>query len=352
MDNTNKIKGAIYGFAYGDSWGKNTEFMRHEDTLKYNQAFPNQAIVTDDTQMSLYALYAIMYEAEFQPEKLKNLQLDKNQRDVVRVLFADSYLEFFHDEDNNRAPGMTCMKALRLYELSQKMEHNQPLTGLEGVQPNSKGCGANMRSGWLGLLPLDEDTLINLSILQSETTHGHQIALSASVLTTLTVKAINEKSIPETTHYIDWAIQTVERLANKSETEADKAAGSWTANYHAGLLELKETLENGKKRLGAYLLSSAYTDICTFFGDGWVAEEAYLCALIAAQDAKTIGAEPAMWRLTYSGGDSDSLAAIGGMFIGADQGFEAYPAEWQTRLETRYADELSDVTNFLQRINS
>ncbi|MNR48663.1 ADP-ribosylglycohydrolase [compost metagenome] len=57
-------------------------------------------------------------------------------------------------------------------------------------------------------------------------------------------------------------------------------------------------------------------------------------------------------RLVRSNGDSDSLAAIGGQFIGAFDGFKVFPEEWEAQLEPRYKEELQEVVDFLMRVNS
>jgi len=345
-----KIKGAIYGFAYGDSWGKDPEFKNHPTILAEYPEFPQYAVVTDDTQMSLYAMYAIMFEAENDLAALQGLQLSETKRAKIRTYFADSFLEFAHDPDNDRAPGLTCMNALRSYEHQKRRTVKEKMDGSEGVSPDSKGCGANMRVGWFGLLPLAEEDIINLAIIQSETTHGHPLALSSSVLTALTVKAIYEGEINSGSNtYVAWMEQKTRELLDDLLLRTTDAPGSWSASYRAGLSELLHFIDLIKPSIPAFQSSSASQDICEFFGGGWVAEEALLLGLIAAD---TLSANPveAVRRLVYSSGDSDSIAAFGAMFLGAEFGVDAFPAEWKERLEPRYADELEEVDHFLERI--
>ena len=66
MVNTNlsqketQIYNAVFGMAYGDAWGKNTEFKKFSQIALLAPAFPyGHALITDDTQMSLYAMKAI-----------------------------------------------------------------------------------------------------------------------------------------------------------------------------------------------------------------------------------------------------------------------------------------------------
>lgn len=349
----NLIKGAIYGFAYGDAWGKDTEFKSYDQIISQLTPFPDPALVTDDTQMSLYALSAIMNEVTSNPAQLENLHLEEKKRNSIRVLFADSFVQFAEDPDNNRAPGTTCMNALNSYKQARN-QHPAPedMTGMEGVVADSKGCGANMRSGWLGLLPLDEEDIINLAILQSETTHGHPLALSSSVLTALTLRAIiTGEIVPRQGHYYQWAVDKVTDLEEKSSAFSDHSAGGWNPDYKLGLKMLADFLTSKADDVSVFSESAELTDdICSFFGEGWVAEEAYLCALMGA-DYSPLDPIEGLERLVRSNGDSDSLAAIGGQFIGAFDGFEVFPENWTKLLEPRYSKELKEVTEFLVKNN-
>jgi ADP-ribosylglycohydrolase len=347
-----RIKGATYGFAYGDAWGKDPEFFTHAQILNRRPNFPQKAMVTDDTQMSLYALYAIMFEIENQRESVQQLHMDGRKRNHIRRLFADSFVEFANDPDNNRAPGQTCMRALKTYERQLHLQSkNTPVRGDEGVDVNSKGCGANMRVGWFGLLPLPEEDIINLAVIQSETTHGHPLALSSSVLTALTVKAIYNQEIQSGKEtYLNWVEAKIRQLNDDMLLKEDKAPASWSVNYREGLTQLLAFIENIRNNVEAFKKSTPDDDICNYFGGGWVAEEAFINGLLTADYLSATPVE-AVRRLVYSSGDSDSIAAFGGMFIGVEKGFQIYPADWEQRLETRYTAELQEVTQFLNRVN-
>jgi ADP-ribosylglycohydrolase len=347
----NLLKGAVYGLAYGDAWGKDTEFRSYKNIIQSATPFPDPAVVTDDTQMSLYAIFAIMHEVSMNREALTGLHLNETKRNAVRVLFADSFVEFAEDPDNNRAPGMTCMNALATYQKIKKLPTTDAMTGMEGVIADSKGCGANMRAGWLGLLPIGEETIINLSVLQSETTHGHPLALASSVLTALTVRAIvTGEIIPRQGHYYNWALEKISDLESRIFLRSN-SAGEWNPNYEKGLTLLAEFIRSKKDQVSRFKESETTEDICSFFGEGWVAEEAYLCALMGA-DYCPLDPVEGLERLIRSNGDSDSLGAIGGQFIGAFDGFKVFPEEWEAQIEPRYQEELKVVSDFLIRVNS
>lgn len=339
------IKGVIYGFAFGDAWGKDTEFRSYEElaSLPYIP-YPSPALVTDDTQMSLYAMQAVMDEMNSREDSLTGLHLDEKKRNLMRVAFADAFVEFARDPDNNRAPGMTCMKALGYYMQARDKIARHELTGMEGVIAESKGCGANMRSGWLGLLPLEEKDIINLAILQSETTHGHPLALSSSVITALAVKAIASGEIhPGKGTYYRWALNKTSYLQHEAEKE--NAAGGWNPDYASGLAKLFYFLMGKREEVAAYATSDYMEDICSFFGEGWVAEEAFLCGLVGA-DYNSAPLEN-LERMVRTNGDSDSIAAIGGQYIGANTGLDIFPPHFEERLEDRYKEELEEVIDFL-----
>jgi ADP-ribosylglycohydrolase len=346
-----KIAGAVYGFAYGDSWGRIPEFQTHVQISEEHPDYPQKAAITDDTQMSLYTIYGIMYELENARSSLLDLQNHSASRAYVRKSFADSYVEWLEDPDNNRAPGLTCLRALEAYRnaKSSDMRLEQRITGNEGCDWNSKGCGANMRVGWLGLLPLPESDIINLAVLQSETTHGHPLALASSVITALTAKALYRDEITLSDNLLSWAEKRTRELLDDLLLRSDDAPASWSVNYREGLAQLTQVLEEAQTRYLAFALAGTDTNICSFFGGGWVAEEAYILALAAVQLQH---AEPveAVRRLVYSSGDSDSIAAIGGMFLGASKGQQIFPEDWVNRFEPRYEEELSTTVQFLNRL--
>jgi ADP-ribosylglycohydrolase len=75
-------------------------------------------------------------------------------------------------------------------------------------------------------------------------------------------------------------------------------------------------------------------DPCDSTGEGWIAEEALatavLCFLMYPDEPVR-----ALGRAAATGGDSDSIAALAGAFLGARHGLEAFPADWPERIEYR-----------------
>ena len=63
---------------------------------------------------------------------------------------------------------------------------------------------------------------------------------------------------------------------------------------------------------------------------------ALLCAVRHADDPVA-----ALARGATTAGDSDSIAALAGAFVGAADGMTAWPADWANRIE--YADQLATL---------
>ncbi len=113
---------------------------------------------------------------------LEGLSTDAGMQNTVRRAFADAYLEFAHDPDNDRGTGATEMAALAGYEAAM-----DKITGDEGADNSSLGSGAVTRAPWLGLLPYTRPTLMSLAVLQAQTTHGHPRGWAAAAVTTLLI---------------------------------------------------------------------------------------------------------------------------------------------------------------------
>ncbi|MGQ4535600.1 ADP-ribosylglycohydrolase family protein [Dermabacteraceae bacterium P13264] len=87
-------------------------------------------------------------------------------------------------------------------------------------------------------------------------------------------------------------------------------------------------------------------DPCELFGEGWVGDEAFFTSL--AVFLKHPENPRAVFReLVYTGGDSDSLAAIGGSFVGAPNGYDAFGFSCDGEFECRYNTELREARDFI-----
>ncbi|SCG69164.1 ADP-ribosylglycohydrolase family protein [Micromonospora coxensis] len=319
-----RASGSLFGLAYGDALGKPTEFLTvAEIHRRYGPTGPRElagdpALVTDDTQMALAVAWAL-HDA------------DAHTPEAVESLLRQRFLDWAVSPDNNRAPGTTCLRACA--ELSRGLPWQQATVA------GSKGCGANMRVTPVGLLDVDLDTLAGLAQLQAGLTHGHPTGLAASELTAyavrllcdgaglaelpalLTARAREQRRV----YRGDWLGDLWQRPG--IDSPAEFIARGWDECLHA-LRRLDLAL--GRPDDG--------DDPCRHTGEGWIAEEALatalLCALWHPDDPVT-----AIARGATTAGDSDSIAALAGAFVGAAHGTAAWPTDWPTRIE--YADQLT-----------
>ena len=321
-----RASGSLFGLAYGDALGKPTEFLTvAEIERRYGPTGPRElsgepVLVTDDTQMALAVGWALHEAQSFTPE-------------AVQPLLRQRFLAWAISPDNNRAPGMTCLRACA--ELSRGVRWQ------EASVVDSKGCGANMRVTPVGLLDVDLDTLAGLAQLQAGLTHGHPTGLAASELTAYAVFALRAgATLPELP-----AVLTERALAQRLIYRERWLGDLW---QRAGSRSPEAFIAQGWDECLAVLgrLTSALGqpddggDPCRVTGEGWVAEEALatalLCAVRHADDPVA-----ALARGATTAGDSDSIAALAGAFVGAAVGMTAWPREWANRIE--YADQLATL---------
>ncbi|WP_410821566.1 ADP-ribosylglycohydrolase family protein [Micromonospora sp. 050-3] len=321
-----RASGSLFGLAYGDALGKPTEFLTvAEIERRYGPAGPRElsgepALVTDDTQMALALGWALREAPSFTPE-------------AVEPLLRRRFLAWAVSPDNNRAPGMTCLRACA--ELSRGVSWQ------EATVVGSKGCGANMRVTPVGLLDVDLDTLAGLAQLQAGLTHGHPTGLAASELTAYAVFVLRAGvSLPELP-----AVLTERALSQRLVYSERWLGDLW---QRAGSGSGQEFIAQGWDECLAVLGRLTATlaqpddggDPCQATGEGWVAEEALatalLCAVRHADDPVA-----ALARGATTAGDSDSIAALAGAFVGAAVGMTAWPREWANRIE--YADQLATL---------
>jgi ADP-ribosylglycohydrolase len=170
-----RIQGCLFGLAFGDAYGAPTEFLSVAEIInRWSPDGPTELTghpirVTDDTQMTIAvgeALLAAKASGEISPTTLEEK-------------FCKAFVEWFRSPENNRAPGMTCLRACARLEAA--------MPWIEATEASSKGCGANMRVAPVGLLDiqgefLSPSTRSAIAQFQSAITHGHPTALAASDL--------------------------------------------------------------------------------------------------------------------------------------------------------------------------
>lgn len=329
MTSRDRVEGAVYGMALGDAWGYTVEFLDYERIIMEQPQPPDLLVISDDTQMSIANVYAL--QDLLSSELWNGESLDLHDHDAIRRAFAERHLAYHHDPDNNRAPGITVSGSLEAYGQSDRN------TGMEGVRGNaSKGCGTVMRAPWLGLAPLPRETIATLAILQSQTTHGHPSSWLAAAIGALVTHEIaaGEFVAKSGPHLIDnarAAVDLIERLPAFSLPAGD-------------VREMRSRLRQVQARWSRF--ASFRGDPTELYGAGWTADDAVVVALAVASRFINKPHE-AIRRLVYTGGDSDSIAAIGGAFVGAANGYAALGVDVKSRLEPRYQLELATVCDIL-----
>lgn len=289
-----RIYGCLYGGAIGDALGlpvefKNMETIRADYGQQGIQEPPDPALYSDDTQMTLRTARGLLDALEQSPAN-----------DIDYALASSSVAKqyvLWEKEDPYRAPGLSCLHGVA--------ELKNGVSPLKSGKPDSKGCGAVMRSAPYGIITPRLSVAANLAGEHALMTHQHQAAqASAAALAAgiwaildnqriqfvIDVMALASESLdPGTAYMIDGAAARAQDPAVSSATVLDE----WR---------------------------------------GWCGDEAIAAAVYCW--IKHSANYPAVVRLAAnSPGDSDSLAAIAGNLAGAWLGVSNIPSEWMERIE-------------------
>ena len=270
-----------------------------------------KAIVSDDTQMTLFTLEGLLHS-------VKNRRVQKDscipailqayldwldtQRSAARTggHHAPSWLVHQTEMRAQRAPGNTCLSALGL---GGHGTIDKPIN-------NSKGCGGAMRVAPIGLIGTSEDakTVFRLAAEAAALTHGHPSGyLSAGIVASIVCLLVNGINIG---YAIGESCGTL--LAFREHGETLAAVNRAVALAGTGSRDHAEAIET--------------------LGGGWVGEEALAIALYSVLSASSF--VEAISIGANHGGDSDSTASIAGQFWGAMDGLGGIPHDWVTNLDT------------------
>lgn len=335
----------LHGVAYGDAHGYPTEFASYQGLVDQHGPegpdAPDQLVVSDDTQMTLALARALT-------------RADLADHDSIRDFILVEYLSWLVDPDNDRAPGGTCLQALRSLK---DLTFGPSWDDRAGLPPDwataniadSKGCGANMRVAPAAFLP--DNLWEPVAAFQASLTHGHPTGVTAAITTAYTIRAAGSGT-PAAGLLTDTRRFVAARLA---DTEAPVWAAEWlpgvaehagyadlTSYLHAGWVEVAGTLDRAASSVDAFRYDPWDGDVCDAGGDGWVADEALATALVCVSLFPD-DPEQVIRRSAVTGGDSDSISAIAGAIIGATDP-DAWDADWTGRLEPRYAHALATLS--------
>ena len=324
--------GCLLGGAVGDALGWPVEFAKINEIVRnYGPEGIRDLVpgagglyeITDDTQMALFTGEGLLrawasarhhgdvpdFAAATRRSYLCWLETQgESSHEPPLEGGATGWLLGVEGLHQRRAPGNTCISALREGVLSE-----------EGIADNdSKGCGGVMRAAPAGLLAARIHSgnttgairlAFEIGCATAALTHGHPSgyypagALAAVIATIVTGGTIAEG--------IDHSLGFL----------ADRSGSQETTDAIRKALDLCNDPE-----------VTPSPDVIETLGGGWVGEEALAislyCALVAGNDL----ARGVRLAVNHSG-DSDSTGAITGNIMGALLGEQAIPAEWLDRLE-------------------
>lgn len=312
------FEGCLLGGAVGDALGAPVEFLQYS-TIQYKygnsgirhfeQAYGTTGAITDDTQMALFTAEGLL-----RARTHKETSGDYNPIEAIRHayrqwLITQTALENYDPNSGflinqkelhqNRAPGNTCLSALR----------SRKIGTLQDPINNSKGCGAVMRVAPVGLACSSRAAAFALGAKSAAITHGHPNAyLSAGFLSVLINTIIYGADLNTALNYAHMRL----KQAEKKNTECSE------------IFMLAEELANNEE-------ISTKTAIRNL-GEGWVSEEAVAIALYCVlKYPKDFNA--AVTAAVNHSGDSDSTGAIAGNIMGALLGKSSIDPEYLEQLE-------------------
>lgn len=335
-----RFLGCLLGGAVGDALGAPVEFMSRTDILRrfgpggisdYAPAYGRPGAITDDTQMTLFTAEGLLrahvrgclkgitsYPGVTANAYLRWLRTQGETRNP-KVDFYNAESGWLIRQSalhHRRAPGNTCLSALRAMENPADRASN-----------DSKGCGGVMRVAPVGLYlwrraavpQLFAEEAFDLGDELAAITHGHPTGtLTAGVLAVLVLALTDGASLRE-------ALDAAKAILRKK----------------AGHAETLDSIERAERLAGSGDIAPA--DAIAQLGQGWVAEEALAIALYCALVARTF--RHGVLLAVNHDGDSDSTGAITGNLLGAMHGLSSIPKAWLESLELR--DVITEVANDL-----
>ncbi len=326
-----KFRGCLLGGAIGDALGAPVEFMRRNDILRqfgsqgvteFVPAYGKLGVVTDDTQMMAFTAEGLM--RAYVRGRTRGICHPPSviEKAYQRWLYTQENTSINDDDNNNgwliqhpelfsqRAPGLTCLNALR--------------SG--NGRNNSKGCGGVMRVAPVAMIyySLLSDQAFDESLKNSfqiaceaaAITHGHPTGqLAAGAFSSILFLVLSGKTLIE-------AVEVILVMLTKHENA-------------------QETIDAINQAIQLSNSSNDPVNAISTLGEGWIAEEALAIGLYCALTSSNF--QDGVIRAVNHDGDSDSTGLIAGHLLGAIHGLSAIPDHWLQSLELRsMLEELAD----------
>lgn len=341
-----RCRGSLVGGAVGDALGYPVEFIFSFDEIckkygengisGYDLCHPwvdgqdGVAIVSDDTQMTLYTAEALV---EAHKSGLPLLPLVCNaylawfgrQTGKAVKISYESKLVHVDELNQRRAPGNTCISALDNIS--------------KGLDPcnSSKGCGGIMRIAPIAVFGATHGWTPGQTGVTAgeaaEITHGHMFSTFSSAVQAMVIQR---------------CILSEERVgAGEFKAIVGEVLSMLPALYpgHENLLERFDKIVRDAIAMEHSALRDSEV-IENILGEGWVAEETLAISLFSVlrhvDDFKAC-----MGCAVNHGGDSDSTGAVAGNLLGAILGYDAIPPEFTRSLQ--FHDLLLEMTDELAK---
>lgn len=303
-------RAALLGLALGDACGRRLEFVSGP-AVRTRPVGPGAPDFrwTDDTHMALYLVEALA--------ALGRPGLADLDEDALGQAVGAAFLRWSEDPlTPSTAPGQTCLRGAAAFARTGDWRRS-------GVR-ESDGCGAVMRIAPLPVVLAGPD-LVRAARVQSAVTHAHPSALAAAVAGCLLTGALLDGA-PLAPATVRDCIRRLEALGEVGEDGVVVAA-------------LRAALDQAA-RPGLRWLDEAAVPA----GDGgWRSPSALGLAVVAALRWGEDFAH-CVEQAARIDGDSDSVACLAGMLVGAARGTAALPADWLAALPERARVEAAAAT--------
>jgi ADP-ribosylglycohydrolase len=312
IDELTKFAACLVASAVGDALGAPIEFStlsairREFGPAGMRDLAPGSyglGAVTDDTQLAIATARGLI-------EASKS---GRSIEDSLRSAYV-AWLESQSTSENVRAPGNTCLSALR-------EQRKQPASAADN---NSWGCGGVMRVHPIGLAYAgDPQKAFEIGNQSARLTHGHpRGVLPSGMLAAIIAELIAGKGI-------DVALAVAIELAAKD---------------HNSELVLKEITD----ALDAVDEVADDTEYIESTEGGWRGDTALAIGLFCFLRHLDDPLEALAASVNHSG-DSGSTGTVCGALLGAVYGIDWIPATWLEKLEHR--EELVSLADALFDIN-
>lgn len=328
-----RIRGSLIGGAIGDALGYPIEFDGYKDLHSrygdegvtcydvnfyysmYNAPEGNVAVVSDDTQMTLFTANGLLNARLGNIEPIQAIRQAYVEWYFTQIGFTSGYSKTCWISDVKRlhvrrAPGNTCMGALdAIYK---------------DIRPrnNSKGCGGVMR---VAPIPLYAAVDARMTIEESD-----RLAGDAARLTHLHPLGYMPAALMSHVVYeLVMAKVATRMLLKKSVIEGLQFLGLLYPDNREELREFTKLIH-----LAMELAVNDKKDIenITTIGEGWVGDEAFAIAIYCSL-RHFDNFRMALAAAVTHGGDSDSTGAVTGNILGTAIGYEAIPQDFKDDLE-------------------